>query len=171
MELDPVDRITADAVGEPGSRVFYVQARQGERLLTVLVEKEQVQQLSASILEILARVGLETGQGPDEEEMGIEAPLEPLFRAGRLYIGYEEERDRLLLDIEELLPEEEEGEQDEQEEREPARVRFWATREQMLALSRHGALVCSRGRPSCQFCGNPIDPEGHTCPAMNGHRA
>jgi len=171
VELDPVDRITADAVGEPGSRVFYVQARQGERLLTVLVEKEQVQQLSASILEILARVGLETGQGPDEEEMGIEAPLEPLFRAGRLYIGYEEERDRLLLDIEELLPEEEEGEQDEQEEREPARVRFWATREQMLALSRHGALVCSRGRPSCQFCGNPIDPEGHTCPAMNGHRA
>ena len=171
MELDPVDRITADAVGEPGSRVFYVQARQGERLLTVLVEKEQVQQLSASILEILARVGLETGQGPDEEEMGIEAPLEPLFRAGRLYIGYEEERDRLLLDIEELLPEEEEGEQDEQEVREPARVRFWATREQMLALSRHGALVCSRGRPSCQFCGNPIDPEGHTCPAMNGHRA
>ncbi len=49
------------------------------------------------------------------------------------------------------------------------RVRMFATREQMLSLSRHGALVASRGRPTCQFCGNPIDPEGHVCPAMNGH--
>jgi hypothetical protein len=46
---------------------------------------------------------------------------------------------------------------------------MFATREQMLSLSRHGALVAARGRPTCQFCGNPIDPEGHVCPAMNGH--
>ena len=39
----------------------------------------------------------------------------------------------------------------------------------MLSLSRQGALVCARGRPTCQFCGNPLDPEGHVCPAMNGH--
>ena len=26
-----------------------------------------------------------------------------------------------------------------------------------------------QGRPACQFCGNPIDAEGHACPAMNGH--
>ena len=53
---------------------------------------------------------------------------------------------------------------------EPARVRLWATREQMLALSRHGAAVAAHGRPRCRFCGNPMDPEGHACPAMNGHR-
>jgi uncharacterized repeat protein (TIGR03847 family) len=52
----------------------------------------------------------------------------------------------------------------------PDRVRLWATREQMLALSRQSAAVASRGRPTCQFCGNPMDPEGHWCPAMNGHR-
>ena len=44
-----------------------------------------------------------------------------------------------------------------------------ASREQMFALSRHGAAVADRGRPTCQFCGNPIDAEGHACPAMNGH--
>ena len=57
-----------------------------------------------------------------------------------------------------------------QEAAEPSRIRFWATREQMLSLARHGASVCAQGRPRCQLCGNPIDPEGHECPALNGHR-
>jgi uncharacterized repeat protein (TIGR03847 family) len=174
MELDPVDRITTDAVGPPGERVFYLQARKDDQLVTVVVEKQQVQLLSASILEILSRVGKETGLGPDEEAMALEEPLEPMWRAGRLSIGYQDERDLLLLEVEELVGEE--GEEEEEvremlEELEVAgeRLRLWATPEQMLSLSRHGALVCARGRPTCQFCGNPLDPEGHICPAMNGH--
>jgi uncharacterized repeat protein (TIGR03847 family) len=174
MELDPVDRITAEAIGEPGARTFYLQARKGADLVTVVVEKQQVQLLAASILEILSRLDLETGEGPGEEEMELEEPVEPRWHAGRLSIGYEEDRDLLLLDIEELLDEEEEGraEGEGAEEAEPAReadrLRLWATREQMLALSRHSAAVAARGRPTCDFCGNPIDPEGHRCPAMNG---
>jgi uncharacterized repeat protein (TIGR03847 family) len=161
VDLEPVDRITADAVGEPGERTFYLQARKGSDLVTILVEKQQVELLSSSILEILARVGKETAQGPPEEEMDLEEPMDPAWRAGRLSIGYLEDRDLLLLEVEEAL--------EEDEEREADRVRLWATPEQMLSLSRHGAIVCARGRPKCQFCGNPLDPEGHACPAMNGH--
>jgi uncharacterized repeat protein (TIGR03847 family) len=176
MELGPVDRITADAVGEPGQRTFYLQARADERVVTFLVEKQQVQLLAASILEILARVGKETGPGPDEEEMDLEAPIEPLFRAGRMAIGYEEERDLLMLELVEVTGEDEDEEEDDDElppdpeVPEPARVVLHATREQMLSLSRHAALVAARGRPLCQLCGNPMDPEGHWCPAMNGHQ-
>lgn len=216
IELDPVDRITADAVGEAGSRTFYLQGRKDARLVTLLVEKQQVQLLAASVVEILSRVGKETGQGPPEEQMGLDEPLDPEWRAGRLSIGYHEERDLLVLEAEELLPEDEEeagapGESaglgalaefgpelgvaepegpeelegseelealegleelqtDEGERREVGRVRFWATREQMLSLARHGALVCAAGRPRCPLCGNPVDPEGHRCPALNGHR-
>ena len=189
MDLERVDRITAGAVGEPGERTFFLQARQGDRSVTILVEKEQVELLGTSILEILATVGRETGEGPPSEELGLEPPLEPLWRAGRLSIGYAEERDLMLLEIEELveLEDEPEDEQDEADEPgdepedgtapvaetegpEPDRVRLWATREQMFALARHGAAVAERGRPRCRFCGNPIDPEGHMCPAMNGHR-
>ncbi len=229
MDLDPVDRITAGAVGPPGQRTFYLQARKGDDLATVIVEKQQVQLLSASILEILARVGKETGEGPGEDQMDLEEPLEPMWRAGRLSIGYLEDRDLVLLEIHELVAEDEEeevedeleadaedGEEAEDEEDdggvpdgdgeeepgdvlemleereglttpealaaiealeameamdEPAgeRLRVFASREQMLSLSRHGASVASRGRPLCRFCGNPIDPEGHVCPAMNGH--
>ena len=185
MELEQVDRITAGAVGEPGERTFFLQAREGERLVTILVEKEQVELLGTSILEILATVGRETGEGPPSDELGLEPPLEPLWRAGRLSIGYAEERE---LEIEELVeedetaPEEQLGGQLGQPEEpveaaapadeglEPARLRLWATREQMLALAKHGATVAARGRPKCRYCGNPIDPQGHMCPAMNGHR-
>ena len=173
MDLDPVDRITAGAVGEPGQRTFFLQARTGDRVVTISVEKEQVELLSSSILDILASVDKETGEGPPDIELELEPPLEPLWRAGRLSIGYVEERDLMLLELEELVP----GTDEEQAEGletpdapEPARLRMWATREQMLALSRHGAEVAARGRPRCQFCGNPMDPEGHVCPAMNGHR-
>src|SRR6266511_2119037 len=108
IELDPVDRITADAVGEAGSRTFYLQARKDAQLVTLVVEKQQVQLLAASVVEILSRVGKETGQGPPEELMGLDQPLEPEWRAGRLSIGYQEERDLLMLEAEELLPEDEE---------------------------------------------------------------
>lgn len=181
MELGPVDRITTGAVGEPGGRTFFLQARAGARLVTLLVEKQQVELLAASILDILERVGKETEEGPGDDELELETPLEPEWRVGKLAIGYAEERDQLLLELEELTPDEEEddeeapaaeelaaGEGDEPEP-EPETIRLWATREQMLALSRRGSAVAARGRPTCQFCGNPIDPEGHTCPAMNGH--
>jgi uncharacterized repeat protein (TIGR03847 family) len=179
MDLERVDRITAGAVGEPGERTFYLQARTGAELVTLILEKQQVELLSASILDILSRVGKETGEGPTEEELELEEPLEPVWRVGRLSIGYEEERDRMVLELEELVPDDEDEEGDEgavetegvlPDLPEPDRIRMWATREQMLALSRQVATVAAAGRPRCEFCGNPIDPEGHTCPAMNGHR-
>jgi uncharacterized repeat protein (TIGR03847 family) len=183
IELDPVERITADAVGPPGERTFYIQGRRQDRLVTILVEKQQVQLLAASVVEILSRVGKETGQGPPEEAMALEEPILPEWRAGRLSIGYQDERDLVVLEAEELIPEAEaedeeeseevEGDEEtpaEPEEREPERVRFWATREQMLSLARHGAAVCAQGRPQCPLCGNPLDAEGHICPALNGHR-
>ena len=173
MELDPVEWITVGAVGEPGQRIFYLQARQGTRLVTLLVEKQQVELLATSILEILARVDKETEDGAGGDELELVPPLEPLWRVGRLSIGYEEDRDLILLELEELIESEDQEEAEEPEaesEPEAERIRIWATRAQMLALSRHGAAVAARGRPACQFCGNPMDPEGHTCPAMNGHR-
>lgn len=180
MDVGPVDRITADAIGEPGMRTFYIQARAGTELITVIVEKEQVQLLATSVLELLADVERETGPGPADEALVLEEPIEPRWRAGRLSIGYDEERDRFLLEVTEFVPELEELEElEETEEVDPRSlleseaetIRLWATREQMLALSRHGAEVAERGRPRCQLCGNPIDPEGHACPATNGHRA
>jgi uncharacterized repeat protein (TIGR03847 family) len=172
MELGPVDRITADAVGEPGERTFYIQARAGQELVTVIVEKQQVQLLAASVLELMEDAP-ETEPVPEEPTMALEEPLDPRWRAGRLSIGFDQDRDLFLLEVEEFQPELEDLDVDDPApiipEIEPESIRIWASPAQMLALSRHGAVVAARGRPTCQFCGNPIDAEGHACPAMNGH--
>jgi uncharacterized repeat protein (TIGR03847 family) len=184
MDLGPVDRITADAIGEPGARVFYIQARAGVELVTVIVEKQQVQLLAASVLELLedvpgAELVTELGAGsggapvPGGSTMALEEPIDPRWRAGRLSIGFDQDRDLFLLEVEEFQPDLADLEVDDPRsvvpETEPESIRIWASPAQMLALSRHGAEVAARGRPTCQFCGNPIDAEGHACPAMNGH--
>jgi uncharacterized repeat protein (TIGR03847 family) len=172
MDLGPVDHITADAVGEPGDRTFYIQARAGEELVTLIVEKQQVQLLAASVMELLEDAPA-TEPEVDESAMGLQEPLDPRWRAGRLSIGFDQERDLFMLEVEEFQPELEDVDVDAPlpivPEAEPESIRIWASPAQMLALSRHGSAVAARGRPTCQFCGNPIDAEGHACPAMNGH--
>lgn len=167
MELDPVDRITVGAVGEPGERTFFLQARRGTDLVTIVVEKQQVQLLAATVVDMLSRLGVDVATEFDEEEMELEQPLVPEWRAGRLAVGYEEDRDLFMLEAEEEAEEDEDEEEDQGAEM-VSQARFWATRDQMLALARHGIVVAAAGRPTCEFCGNPMDPEGHICPAMNG---
>jgi uncharacterized repeat protein (TIGR03847 family) len=172
MDLGAVDRITADAIGEPGMRTFYLQARAGEQLVTVIVEKEQVELLARSVLELATGEPLDD-VADDESSLPLEEPVDPRWRAGRLSIGFDDEEDRFLLEIDEYVPEVDDEDEDDPRSllvQEPESISLWASRDQMLALARHGTEVAARGRPRCQFCGNPIDPEGHVCPATNGHR-
>ena len=165
MDLGPVDRITADAIGEPGSRVFYIQARAGVELVTVVVEKQQVQLLAASVLELLedapsAELVTELGTGPagapapEGSAMALEQPIDPRWRAGRLSIGFDQDRDLFLLEVEEFRPDPEDLDEDDPRSMltaevgaGPESIRIWASPAQMLALSRHGAEVAARGRP------------------------
>ena len=121
MDLGPVDRITTDAIGEPGARVFYIQARAGVELVTVIVEKQQVQLLAASVLELLEDVpGSELGEAepatgePASEgsAMALEDPIDPRWRAGRLSIGFDQDRDLFLLEVEEFQPDLEDLDED-----------------------------------------------------------
>jgi uncharacterized repeat protein (TIGR03847 family) len=38
------------------------------------------------------------------------------------------------------------------------------------AFSKRAQAVVGAGRPSCPFCGGPMDPAGHLCPRANGFR-
>jgi uncharacterized repeat protein (TIGR03847 family) len=169
IDVDPVDHITADAIGKPGQRVFYIQAWQHERTVTVLIEKFQLQSLSVGVEQFLAEI---TRQEPEledvpgdfiEEQMQINPPVDPLFRVGEVGLGFDKDRDRVVLQTKELLTEEDEPES-------AAVVRFWCTREQIRKLARWGAEVVTRGRPTCPQCGAPMEPEGHFCPKKNGHK-
>ena len=53
LDLNPVTAITTDAVGQPGQRVFYMQARRGLTTITIETEKEQVRALALGIHQFL----------------------------------------------------------------------------------------------------------------------
>ena len=170
IELDPVARITAAAVGEPGQRTFYLQARKDEVVVSLLLEKQQVALLSMHIDELLERVGTPE-EGSDPDELDLEEPLPPAFRVGQIGLGYDEGRDLVLLQCDEFVAEDEEGEPVEPTASEDlGRVRLWATRAQVYALARRGEQEVASGRPVCPMCGEAMEPEGHFCIRSNGHR-
>lgn len=169
IDLQPVTHITTDALGQPGKRVFYIQGWQGERTVTLIVEKIQIQSLAVGLEQFLAEVAEKHPDLPEasaeyhEEQMHIIPPVDPLFRVGELGLGYDPDRDLVILVTRELMTEEEPAE-------EAGVVRFWCTRSQLRAMCHWGMEIASRGRPVCPQCGEPMDPEGHFCPKRNGHR-
>jgi len=160
-ELNPVSRIVADAVGEPGHRTFYLQAKQSRTTVTLVIEKYQAQALAEGIDELLEKLG--GPQNASTSELHLEEPLEPLFRVGQMGLGHDELSDRMIIVAYEV-PETEDTDPDTLKA-----VRFWMSREQARALAVHALVAVSGGRPLCVLCGNPIDQEGHFCPKRNGH--
>ena len=178
IDIDPCDHITSDAIGQPGQRVFYIQAYQAEKTYTVIIEKTQLQSLAVGIEQFLAEVARqnpkleEAGADYVEEHMRINPPVDPVFRVGEIGLGYDQTRDRVVLFVREAQGESRGETQDQGEDPEPESgsvIRFWCTRTQLRQLARWGAEIASRGRPMCPQCGQPMEPEGHFCPKKNGH--
>jgi uncharacterized repeat protein (TIGR03847 family) len=169
MDLDPVTHITTDAVGQPGQRTFYIQVWQDDRVVTLLVEKVQIQSLAIGLEQYLEEVDGKYPNLPDasadydETKMHIAPPVDPLFRVGELGLAYAPERDLVILVAREILG-------DELDQEEASVVRMWCTRSQIMALCAWGLDITGRGRPLCPQCGEPMEPEGHFCPKKNGHK-
>ena len=167
MDFNPVSRITVGTVGEPGQRVFLLQASQGISHVTLKIEKEQAAVLASSVLELLEGLDEEYPRSfskvdePLSSDLMLQEPLDPAFVVGQIGLGYDQEQDMVVLVAQEI--------QFEDDVAEPAIARFWATRPQMKLLSEHALEVVEQGRPTCPLCHSPMDPEGHFCPRSNGH--
>lgn len=169
FDLNPVTRLTTGAIGPPGQRVFYLQARAGDQLVTLVVEKIQVQSLAVGFEQFLVEL---SRQYPDLSEaspafdpgtMELEQPVDPAFRVGQIGLGYDQPTDRVVIVAREQLAEDSDPEQ-------ASVARLWCTRDQLRAMCQWGLEVASRGRPICGNCGEPMDPAGHFCPKSNGHK-
>ncbi|HEY1014747.1 MAG TPA: DUF3090 domain-containing protein [Herpetosiphonaceae bacterium] len=185
-DLRRVNHVTAGAVGQPGQRVFYLQAQKHGDLVSMVTEKEYVRALCErldDILDELAKRGLPRPSQADEPtpaELMLRGPLTALFRIGQLSLAYDAENDLIIIEAEELVlaDEDEEidpilrGSQPEEEPaaKEPQAVRISATRAQMQGLSRFALdIIETGGRPQCPQCLQPMDPSGHMCVKKNGH--
>ena len=98
--FDPPERFVAGTVGPPGQRTFFLQARSGARLVSVALEKQQVQALAERIDELLdevmssqvneAMIPAVAPLGLDDSEP-LEQPIEEEFRVGTITLGWDEE--------------------------------------------------------------------------------
>jgi len=172
IELEDVQRLSTGAVGEPGSRTFYVQARTADTELTVLVEKEQVALLASEAVAFLDRLAEEYPEDqvvlpPSAAE--LHEPTVPLFRARLIGLGFDPERELVLIELREHATDDDDESDDPEAVQDSSGyvARIYATRPQVRAMAAHGAAVVQAGRPPCPLCGMPMDLSGHRCPRWN----
>ena len=166
FQLDEVDAFTAAAIGQPGSRVFYLQVRQGEIRITVKCEKQQVSAIAEYLRKVMNDLPSPNVK-PLPTTFELHEPVEAAFVLGAIGLGYDRESDRLLIQLEEVVVVDENGEPDPEALEDRGHVRLLLQRGQALAFCEHTESVVAAGRASCVFCGQPLDPDGHPCPKMN----
>ncbi|RYI99439.1 MAG: DUF3090 family protein, partial [Actinomycetales bacterium] len=108
----------------------------------------------------------------------LEQPIVEEFRAGTITLSWDGEDERVVIEVFPVVEVEDPIEADEDElvdlpidEPEPEEL-FVVRLTPVLArvFATRAASVVQAGRPSCQFCGGPVDASGHLCPRANGYR-
>lgn len=171
QELDP-EVFTADYTGTPGRREFFLQARGAFGARSFLVEKQQLAALAERLRELLLMVDPEdtvrVAEPARDPALAADDPGEPEWRVGTIGLAYDERAGRILVLMQPAGTD---------EASDPAGVfeseqalRLSLRPDQARAFVLHAGAVVAEGRPICQLCGLPVDPEGHHCPASNGHR-
>ena len=164
--FDPVERFVCGTVGEPGDRTFFIQARSGQRLTSVSLEKSQVQAISDRLHLLLRELRGAESSTPFLEVAAdnhpLETPIDEEFRVGFIAIDFDDESKMIQIDLQAMT----ENESDENADT----LRVRASLGQIRAFIRRADAVISAGRPPCPFCGGPIDSRGHLCPRANGYR-
>jgi uncharacterized repeat protein (TIGR03847 family) len=175
VELTDPHHVTAGYTGVPGARTFFVQAEEDGTLVTVTLEKTQVEGLGELLAQLLARVDDTPATDWDRAAMDLRVPIEPRWRVGAIQVGLDPERGRFVLEFAELLLADDVDDLEEDlddDDLDPRELRIWADQDQARRLAAHCAEVVGEGRPRCQLCGRPTAIDGsHVCPATNGHGA
>ncbi|WP_086824759.1 DUF3090 domain-containing protein [Allokutzneria sp. NRRL B-24872] len=172
------DRFVAGTVGQPGDRVFYLQASEEGRTVSVSLEKQQVavlaERLGALLEEVQRRFGAEVPAatpGENVDNQPLEVPLDEEFRVGTMGLGWDAESHAVVIEL--LAVTEEEVDEsvvlDDTEEG-PDAVRVFLTPVLARAFAQRAERVVAAGRKPCPLCNGPLDADGHICPRQNGYR-
>lgn len=177
FDFDQLDSFIPGAIGEPGERVFYLQARRGHQVVSFRLEKEQVGMLGRYLGQLAGALG---SPDPERDIAGLIEPVVPEWIVGTISVGVDEANGIIQVTTEELVPEELEieigddvSEEDIQslldDEDQPAGevARFNLRAAQAAAFAEAAEELISAGRPPCRLCGRPIGVEGHACPRWN----
>jgi uncharacterized repeat protein (TIGR03847 family) len=171
--IENIDTFTAGAVGKPGRREFFLQVRVGPDRINVKCEKQQ----AAALAQYLRRLLNDLPPASDKPvggAMQMTPPEGVAFVLGPIGLAYERDRDRFLVQLEEMVVSADEDDdevevedEDEDDDSDRRRIRLFLSRSQATAFVEHTEAIVAAGRPTCMWCNGPIDPDGHPCPRMN----
>jgi len=178
--FDLPDRFATGTVGEPGNRAFFLQAREGRRVISVGLEKAQVavlaERLGLLLTELDRRgVGSAVSETIEPDERPLDEPLNEAFRATTLTLGWDVDSERILIearsqsDADDEAAADEVADIDDEDEDGPDLLRVRLSAGAARTFVERAFRVIRAGRPPCPLCGNPLDATGHICPRKNGH--
>lgn len=175
--FDPVERFVAGTVGQPGERTFFIQARNGSRVISVSCEKSQVQALADRLVYMIREIKQSDPtiviSRLTRDDAPLENPIEEEFRVGVIGIAYDSSRQLIQIDLQ-ALSEGDEGEPDFTDvdglSGDQDILRVLISPSVADQFSKRALSVVNAGRQPCPFCGGPIDLRGHLCPRANGYR-
>lgn len=162
-DFGAAEHIKADAVGEPGQRTFRVRIAGDAGAACLWLEKEQLQALGMAVDQLLAQLrSSKTGRGESAAAASESGDFPTAYavelRVARLGLGYDDERDQLVLLVHEQQTDLE-G---------PPTLTCRVSRGKMRTLSSEITSVVAAGRPRCPLCGTPLTGGPHACPQSNG---
>lgn len=167
--FDDPDRFIPGTVGEPGERAFYLQARKGDAVVSVGIEKVQVAVLAERLDDLLDAVDAPTPPAPSQHAP-LEEPIVELFRVGAMALAWDAQRGSVVIEAQTPTEDGEYAElpDDAADGPDLLRVRIGPAEARAFVMRAEALLVS--GRPACPFCGQPLDPTGHFCLRGNGQR-
>ena len=178
--FDQPERFVVGTVGLPGERQFYLQAKDGVRVVSVALEKQQAGLLAERLQALLDEVVRRSSETVDipttmvagtEDSAPLDSPVSAEFTVGALGLGWNAETSMIVIEAHEVT--EDPGEipdLEEDNEDAPDLLRVRLTGAQARSFVQRTSAVVAAGRPPCPFCELPLDPSGHICPRSNGYR-
>jgi uncharacterized repeat protein (TIGR03847 family) len=181
-EFEDPDRFVAGTVGEPGDRAFFLQSRDGNRIVSVLIEKVQVELLANRLYQLLVEVRARGASVPEEpaaadvDTDALDEPLNEVFRVGTMAIIWNGDDESVVVEARAMTEDDQAGSPgdevdiDDAQENDDASdvVRIHLRPSKALAFAKQALQLVAAGRPPCPFCGQPLNPEGHICARRNG---
>jgi uncharacterized repeat protein (TIGR03847 family) len=165
--FDEPDRFLAGTLGQPGERAFYLQARKGDALISVGLEKVQVEALAQRLEDLLDAVEAPPLADPTDEQP-LEEPIVELFRVGAMALAWDAGREAIVIEAQTPTEDGEYAELPDDADEGPDLLRVSLDPPAARAFVQRAEALLAAGRPACPFCGEPLDPRGHFCPVGNG---
>jgi hypothetical protein len=156
-DLGRVHNLIPEAIGRPGQRRFRLIIEGVEQVAISWMGKEQLQELSLSILRQLGPI---SGSRKNLEQFDVDkVTIDLEFRAAVTSLTLDEEAGLFFIEI---------------HERDALSTQPLIGFSGSLSVAHEMAFealdICAAGRPLCPLCHSPLDDEmTHVCPLSNGH--